>query len=177
MSDEDLNQIDKDKKSFHLDAKEAILALLRSPDGRSKSGKFNWNAPIKGKTRLVKELFLISKETKSGSEGLFSFEFTPGPYGPSSIEVTNNLNILNISKEISFEDIQQGKSIEIMLTKSGYDSAFLVWQNLPNHVKADIYSVKSKNKEVTYHQLLFYVYRAYPEYTANSIIRDQILGG
>lgn len=158
-----------------LNAKDAILALLKSPDDITKGQKPNWNAPIDGKTRLVKELFLIEEETKSGKSGIFSFVFTPGPYGPSSIEVTDTIKVLQTKKLVNIEKSSGGSSLVLSLTKSGEEVARGIWDNLPLDVKVDIFRIKSRFKSYTYWQLISYVYRAYPAFTSNSIIRDKVL--
>lgn len=158
-----------------LSAKDAILALLISPDNIIEGQKPNWNAPIDGKTRLVKELFLIEKETKSGKDGIFSFFFTPGPYGPSSIEVTNTMKVLEKRGLINVEKNSKSSSLIISLTKSGEEEAEKIWNRLSREVKIDVFHIKSLFRKYTYWQLISYVYRAYPAFTSNSIIRDRVL--
>lgn len=164
------------KPFVNLDPKKAIIALLACADEKNELGKWNWNAAIAGRTRLVKELFLIQKETKSGSEGLFSFIFTPGPYGPSSLQVTNSLNLLIQSKYISETPLPSGLGTMLTLTEAGLSNGLEILKSLPRDSLLDIYRIKSKIKKYSYRQLLSYVYRAYPDYTVNSRIKNQVLG-
>ncbi len=155
-----------------LNAEESIIALLRSPDTPNNDSETAWNSPVNGKTRLVKELFLISKETESGTKGIFSFDFSPGPYGPSSFEVTDAMKNLELAGKINVDKISGTKNSRISLTEIGVKEGENIWKKLPTAVKNDIFSIKSKFKNINYWQLISYVYRAYPSYTVNSLIRD-----
>ena len=160
-----------------LDAEEAILALLLAPDGKKDNGEWRWATPIDGKTRLVKGLFLIDKETRSGADRLLEFQFTSGPYGPSSLELTDRLESLVKSGKVGATEMNSGKGYRLSLTPEGGRSAKLLWSKLPGQARADFYTIKSRIATMSYRQLLLYVYRTYPEYTQNSLIRDELLSG
>lgn len=158
-----------------LSAAEAIIALLYCPDGRKDNGEWRWAAPIEGRTRLVKELFLVSKETKSGASGLFGFEFTPGPYGPSSFAVTNELRSLVRAGKVGTLPLESGRGERILLAPAGGKTAKELWPRLSGEVRSDMYGTKSRYASFTYRQLMVYVYRTYPEFTTNSLIREEVL--
>ncbi|EQD57022.1 conjugative plasmid protein [mine drainage metagenome] len=158
-----------------LDAEQAILALLLAPDGKKDNGEWRWAAPVEGKTRLVKELFLVEKETRSGADGLLGFRFTPGPYGPSSLELTNQLDVMLAKAKVGASPINSGRGFRLSLTPTGGRLAKQVWIGLPKQGRSDFFKVKSRVAPMSYRQFLLYVYRTYPEYTENSLIRDELL--
>lgn len=162
-------------QSQRLAPDQAILAILFAPDGKKDNGEWRWAAPIDGKTRLVKELFLVERETRSGEGGLLAFGFTPGPYGPSSLELTNTLDRLLLSEEVRGAPINGGRGSRLSLTPTGGRKAKQVWSLLSPAARADLYRVKSRVAPMTYRQFLLYVYRTYPEYTENSLIREEVL--
>lgn len=161
--------------SSRLDEEQAILALLLAPDGKKDDGEWRWAAPVQGKTRLVKELFLVEKETRSGADGLLGFQFTPGPYGPSSLELTNQLDAMLTNDKVAASPINSGRGFRLSLTPTGGRLAKQVWNGLPKQGRADFFKVKARVAPMSYRQFLLYVYRTYPEYTENSLIRDELL--
>lgn len=158
-----------------LGPQEAALALLLSPDGRKDNGEWRWAVPIEGKTRLVKELFLIQRETRSGASGIIGFQFTPGPYGPSSIELTSSLDDMIRAGQIGVDPLNSGRGSRLRLTPAGGKLATPIWNHLDAQARSDFSHIKSRIGAMSYKQFLFYVYRAYPEFTENSLIRDEVL--
>jgi len=157
-----------------LAASDAILTLLLCPDKKDDKG-FNWGAPVFGKTRLVKELFLTKMETPAGKAGLFHFQFTPGPYGPSSFEVTNSLDDLANAGAVNLDSAAKSDAVIIRLARKGYPKAKETWNGLTQVAQKSFFQVKSQYRDLSYKALLVYVYRTYPEYTINSLIRDEVL--
>lgn len=158
-----------------LSPQDAILALLFAPDGKKDNDEWRWASPIEGKTRLVKELFLTQKETRSGVNGLLKFQFTPGPYGPSSIDLTNTLDEIISEGKVGAEPINSGRGVRLRLTPAGGKLATQIWKGLDPQARSDLYRIKSRIGGMTYRQFLVYVYRTYPDYTENSLIRDELL--
>ena len=157
-----------------LGPREAILAMLRCPDSQGSGGSQNWNAPIEGKTRIVKELFLMSVETGSGPESL-TFPFTPGPYGPSSFDLTNVLDSMIRTGEISAVPLPSGRGVMLRLYGRTGAEAEAVWSRLSPKLQQDLIKIKSRFNATPYKMLLYRVYKSYPEFTTNSLIRDEIL--
>jgi hypothetical protein len=158
-----------------LSPEHLVLALLYAPDGKKDNGEWRWAAPIEGKTRLVKEIFLVQKESRSGSNGLVGLKFTPGPYGPSSLDLTRTLDSMLASGRIGSESINSGRGLRLRLTPSGGKQAMEVWKKLPPTARSDFYQTKARIGVMTYRQFLVYVYRTYPEFTEKSLIRDELL--
>jgi len=159
-----------------LDAEQAILALLLSPDGKKDNGEWRWNAPVEGKTRLVKELFLVDREVAPAASPKFTFRFTPGPYGPSSLALTNTLQRLILEGKVASRPFAGGRGAILSIAPAGAQEAKATWSRLRPDARSAFYRLKSRVKEMDYRQLLVYVYRTFPEYTENSLIREEILG-
>jgi len=158
-----------------LGPREAVLALLFAPDRKTSEGNWTWNAPIDGKTRLVKELFLFDRETEAGRSHALSFEFTPGPYGPSSMALTNALDDMVARGEISATTSTGSRSVVLRLVGKAGSVAKTVWSSLSEIQRRDFYQTKSRLRDIPYRTLLARVYKDYPEYTTNSLIRDEVL--
>lgn len=158
-----------------LGPREAIQAILWCPDGKNDDGSWRWAAPIDGKTRLVKELFLVEQETRSGAGGALAFKFTPGQYGPSSLELTNCLNSLIQLGEVTTSPLASGRGVTLRLGPELGRAARNEWAHLTDQLRADLYRVKSKVAPMTYKQFIVYVYRTYPDFLENSLIRDEVL--
>jgi hypothetical protein len=159
-----------------LSAEDAILDLLLCPDGQTKDGRLNFGAPINGRTRLMKELFLVSTETEAGRSGLLGFEFTPGPYGPSSVEVQHELDRLTGAGVVEQERTGVQEGVRLGLTPAGYPAAVRRWHALTSDAAGALYSIKSQFNATPYAALLYYVYASYPQFSGKSRIREEILG-
>ncbi|MCI4338751.1 MAG: hypothetical protein L3J68_00250 [Thermoplasmata archaeon] len=158
-----------------ISAGDAIRAVLICPDGEQ-DGRLTFGAPIPGRTRLMKELFLVSRETEVGQAGAFGFEFTPGPYGPSSVEVQHELDRLTTIGDVLQDPLERGDGTLVRISERGYEWARSIWSALPPETARGFYSIKSRFNQVPYAALMFYVYSAYAEFTANSRIREEVLG-
>lgn len=159
-----------------LGARASILALLFAPV-QKEDRTWAWSAPVVGKTRLVKELFLVEKETESGRSGVFSFSFTPGPYGPSAFELTDCLDEMIANGEVASTtstDRTVRAAVLSIYGRTGTEAANL-WQGLNEGLRSDISSIKTRFEAIPYKPLVRYVYRRYPEYTTNSLIREEVL--
>lgn len=158
-----------------LGPRAAILALLLAPDKKTPDGRWTWNAPVDGKTRLVKELFLFDRETEAGMNHTLAFEFTPGPYGPSSMEVTNALDDMIRRGDVAATTAPGSRSVILKLVGKAGAEATSVWTPLSATQRRDLYQTKARFRDTPYRELLARVYKDYPEYTTNSLIRDEVL--
>ncbi len=164
------------EQTARLDAEAAIYAILVCPDGKNDSGKLTFAAPVDGRTRLMKELFLVQAETEPGRRGELAFEFTAGPYGPSSYAVQRELERLTEMGMVSQEKSGHQEAARVGLTQAGYSRGAGVWIGLPEETAQGFYSIKSRFNAAPLSALLFYVYSSYPAYTVNSKIREEVLG-
>jgi hypothetical protein len=159
-----------------LPAERAIEAALFCPDARDSTGNLNFGAPVEGRTRLMKELFLVAMETDAGKSGLLGFPFTPGPYGPSSFDVQRGLEHLTRTAFVRQESLGVQEGVRLSLLPQGWQSARSLWTALPPAAAQAFFSIKSRFNSTPLTALLFYVYSTYPQYTVNSRIREDILG-
>ena len=120
---------------------------------------------IKGKTRLIKYLFLLQKE---GDLGL-NLEYIPhyfGPYSQKVDDVLTNLKQLNLVFEYLDKD---GKTINYRLTKLGFEKIMNSEFNY-NFVEK-IKTVIDQYHNLTLRDLIEIIYAKYPEYTDLSKIK------
>ena len=96
-----------------LNSKEALALLLYLP---GKTGRLC--EPIVGRTRLVKTMFLFSKEmqpqlTKKGWD-LILPNFTAYDYGPFSIDVLNDLETLHTLGIVDIDAIPESEPFDVL---------------------------------------------------------------
>lgn len=155
-----------------LEPREAIIGLLMAP---SREGL--WFAPVSGKTRLIKELFLLQRETPAGLRGSFAFGFVAGKYGPFSPAAYDQLDELVAAGFIVNKWDDRNRVRGLMLTDSGRLLAIRAWKSkFDSDLHSAFFSVKSNYNDWGLNALLAYVYSSYPELTGNSVIKDEVLG-
>lgn len=137
-----------------------ILMFLSAGDD-----KMRYNAPVIGKTRLVKELFLLKKRGKIHN----MYSFKADKYGPSSNEIIIDLDLLEKLELINTEPHVYGT--KYFLTRKG----LLKSQKYSNeNIRAKIENIKRNYNKMPLNKLLVYVYSAFPKYTTKSLIKDEI---
>ena len=184
-----------------LNGKEVLALLLYLP---GKTGKLC--EPIMGRTRLVKTMFLFTKEmqpqlTKKGWE-LTLPDFTAYDYGPFSVDVLNDIETLRALGIVTVDVVPESEPFDVLddlndqeyqhgiggaverqfmdryqLTPQG--EGFCRHVLKPRFTSDEQWTALSEFKKrcnsVSLTALLRYVYTRYPDYTANSKIRDQVL--
>lgn len=152
-----------------LTASECLLSLLMAPDEES-----GWYAPVVGKTRIQKELFLLVQETPPGRAGAFGIHFEPADYGPFSREVASALD-----ESISSEVVRQTGSGPAQVFSLGDQGRLLsvrLWKSrLTSETQSAFFSVKKNYNNWSLRALLAYVYSTYPKFTESSLIRDEVI--
>lgn len=133
-----------------------ILLLLDSDDAR----------PVKGKTWLQKEMFLILKNTKK--EIAEEAQFEPHHYGPYSEVIESelvNMKLLGL--------VEEDKQIKI--TMKGREVA----RELERYVRKEfleiIEDVKKELNDLSEDELLAYIYFTFPEMTTESRALERIM--
>ena len=132
---------------------------------------------IKGATRLQKIVFLIQREL-----GLGGFRFTASKYGPWSKELDDTVQELIKRGELIVEEHEpegiQEQPIKVYkastsLVEQGKDIFRDLLQTNPTLALKFYTRVRSyATLPLTY--LIAYLYRKYPEYTTQSIIRERV---
>lgn len=131
----------------------------------SGNSKKKYNEPVIGKTRLVKELFLLRELGKIKD----MYEFIPDKYGPSSNELIWDLDILIRDKLI--QEYPHPYGTQYLLTRKGLEKA---QEFINDTIKTKIENIKINYNNMPLNKLLVYVYSAFPRYTTKSIIKEEL---
>lgn len=170
-----------------------MLVLLYAP---GRTGKFC--EEISGTTRLVKLLFLLTKEGKfTDIEKDFSFE--AHDYGPWSGEIFDNIEALKEMEMLSLEEKMlespqeivdemewirqtaeayvpmQKKLLIYSLTFRGEMVGKKLYERLSPDERARVERTKRKFNYMSLDQLLKYIYTNYPQVTIKSKIKEKII--
>lgn len=137
--------------------KQYILSLLDS----------NNQEPIRGKTRLMKELFFISLNVPSLEQ---SFEFEADNFGPSSDVIMGYLDDMSQIKLIHAE---KRSNDNVTYTLGEYGKKFLEQEKLDLDYEL-ISEMKTLCQGITNDELLALTYFSFPEMTEESLVKDRI---
>ncbi len=150
---------------------------------------------IKGITRFIKSLFLISKMTKLDKLVKVYYDFVPYKIGPFDPAIYQDLKVLEMAgivkrhtykfkRPISAEQpIDEGfgfndESTIFTLTDEGmkYAKVLANWCNKKDRsILEDIRRIKTTYGSAPVKKLLKYIYENYPEYTKESEVIEDIL--
>lgn len=172
------------KRESKLSRPELILLLLYEPGSSGKVAE-----PVVGKTRLMKLLFLLSKEADIDdflAENQ-AFRFVPFRYGPFDADVYDDVEALKQLGLVQVKASEQEEedddtalsdpydaSTEYELTLAGQDKAREILQSTPKDVVNRVTRVKSIFGPMPLVQLLHYVYGKYEYYASASDIKGKI---
>ncbi|MGN1186350.1 MAG: UPF0175 family protein [Methanobrevibacter wolinii] len=138
--------------------KQYLLSLLND----------NNQEPIKGKTRLMKELFFISLNVPSLDK---IFEFEADNYGPSSDVV---IGYINDMQQIKLINTKQGSQDNYAVYSIGeYGRKFLEKEKLSLDYEL-ISEIKELCNKMSNDELLALTYFSFPEMTEESLVKDRI---
>jgi hypothetical protein len=170
-----------------LIAPDLILLLLRAP-GTSKSSKDR----LYGITRLEKLLFLADKESALPGRVDDAFRFTAYNFGPYSKAIYEAVEVLEEANLVREDRVLDGRALDVLeeratdaadiegverrffLTEDGKDVADFLAKRHPEFLDL-MTEIKTKYSGMPLRQLIQYVYRRYPAYAENSLIKDQVL--
>lgn len=155
---EDLNNLER-----------AVLAVLYAPATSLAPG-----VPVKGKTRLMKLMFLLSRPEESGGKDAVvdTKSFRADKFGPYSPEVEEAIAELGYREWLT---VGSTAPRVIALSPTGLGAARQVWETLSPEVKARIFQLKHSFNAKPIMELLYYVYSRYPDFTTESEIRSEVL--
>jgi uncharacterized protein len=146
----------------------AVLLLLFAPGNTGGYGE-----PIEGRTRLMKEVFLLDHEGHSDEPLLHVGPFMPYKFGPFSVKVLGALDDLANLKLITVTPGDEWTT-RFALSDDGKREAKTLWSQLPPDARKDLLVVKSSYNAEPLTSLLHYVYAKYPEYTVESELRGRL---
>lgn len=137
--------------------KQYILSLLDS----------NNQEPIKGKTRLMKELFFISLNVPSLNNSL---EFEADNYGPNSDVIIGYIDDMS---QIGLIDARKKSPENITYTLGENGKKFLEQEQLDLDYEL-ISEIKTLCHGITNDELLALTYFSFPEMTEESLVKEKI---
>jgi len=139
-----------------------------------------------GKTKLMKLLFLMGKETRAPDAVPNFFEHFAYNFGPFDDAVYRDVDGLKQHRLVEIQEPTPSSSgarqVDAIysLSPNGkkYADALARWaeQNNPALLQ-ELSAIVSKYGQLSTEDLIRYVYRTYPESAVNSKIRDEVLGG
>ncbi|MHA1615049.1 MAG: hypothetical protein ACTSYJ_09405 [Candidatus Thorarchaeota archaeon] len=153
VSKSDISKLEK--------AKRLILSLFIAND----------NSPIKGKTILVKQSFIIAKEIAPEIDAVL--EFYPYQIGPYSTVLAKLLNDW-IREGVVLAD-KIGRDWFFTLSDKGQKIVNEFVDQIPANQLEEIRKMKSTTSEWGVSGILDYVYNRYPEYAITSRVRGEII--
>ena len=156
-------------KTQRIERSDLLLMLLYAP-GSSNQKCARTREPIKGKTRLQKEVFLAQKDLRSS--GIFTYyPFRPYKYGPYSIELYDDIDFMEYESIITVKKIDlnnKGKYAEFSITEKGKKE---IEEKIENGELLEAYKIIEKIKkqynDMNIVRLVELTHRLYPEYDGN----------
>ncbi len=192
--------MERNEEIMKLTGKRLLFLLLYAPAAESCP-----NAPIEGRTRLMKMVFLFEKELLAAfrkdtpAAEVDLPEFTAWKYGPFSHEILNDLEFLvnrglvdRVSgtdpspeelEEFSYwldegEDTFVGEYVQETFTLSpttGLHKGMQLWKELTSNQRQMLSEFKVRFTSASLDRILEYVYKTYVEFTDQSVIKDRYL--
>jgi uncharacterized protein YwgA len=170
---------------------DVILALLYAGGAKKQT-----NEEIVGNTRLYKLVFLTEYET-SLSRLMKDITFEPYNYGPYSSQVFDTVQVLANAGLVKVEDAGSESYLDeadryqvesvaddetdtsttikvYSLTDEGVRVGEALFNSLSDSEKKELTSIKERFNGVPLKKLLQYVYHRHPNFTTESVIRDQV---
>ena len=173
-------------------AKDVMLALLYAPDGETDA------APVRGRTRLQKMLFLLAKEHRIDRAVKEFYKFVPYRFGPFDSRIYDDLEFLEnvglVRDDIDSPEVSLPEAVE---SEEAYGDALVqgdiedsgsqytepryslteagrqfvekdIWPSLPGQTREALLQVKRLYNNVPLAALLRHVYTNYKEYAEKS---------
>jgi len=129
--------------------------------------KRRYNEPIAGKTKLMKEIFLLQQTRKEISP---RYDFRAYDYGPFSSDILRDLEEM---EERDFVQAEPGYGGEVYsLTERGVAVARVLWSREDPKTLARIFDIKIRFNRMPLSQLLSYVYSRYPRFAEKSVLES-----
>lgn len=136
---------------------------------------FSKQPKIIGKTRLQKLIFLMNQEIFDRAE----FEFEPykfGPYSSKLLAAMDELMELGLIKEAINEYCEPDRFIsEYEISSDGLERADQLIQKINPTKLVQIEEMVHEHGYNEINSILHHVYVKYPNFTENSLIRDNVL--
>lgn len=165
-----------------------VLLLLRAEGSDPGSQRDRVN----GITRLEKLLFLADQESPLPAKVHDALVFRPYNYGPYSKQVYEAVDVLEDAGLVEEEKALNGRPLDAMeeasidpdsteglerrffLTDDGREVADYLARQHPDYYQL-LDKIKARYGNLALRKLIQYVYRRYPKYAEESLIRDQVM--
>lgn len=153
--------MEKTTQITNIDRKNWILLLLYA---KGKDGSFC--EPIRGRIKLMKELFVLGQIIKPSN----FYEFVPYLYGPCSFELYEDLEALTQERLVDiFDEYRDGHGL-YSLTKEGTEKSKKVFDSLDKNTSNKISQIKSELNHLSFLDLLKKIYKEYPDFAKKSMV-------
>lgn len=171
-----------------LTGPDLVLLLLRASGADASTQRDR----VHGITRMEKLLFLADQESPLPGKVHDALIFRPYNYGPYSKQVYEAVDVLEDADLVGEEKALNGRPLDAMeeasiapdstaglerrfyLTDDGREVADYLARRHPEYYRL-LDEVKGKYGNLPLRKLIQYVYRRYPKYAEESLIRDQVL--
>lgn len=147
-----LNRLEQSERFFFL--------LLYAPiNGKT-------SEPIRGKTWLQKEMYVISRNIPLLSDEMAYDSFRYGSFSETVEEIKDQYQISNY--------VESPKGM-IRLTLKGEKLASCIWQTIDPETRKLVQDVKEEFNDMTEDELLLFMYVTYPDTAESSDVKDKIM--
>ena len=134
------------------------------------TGNRKYNAPVGGKTRLIKELFILEK----GYDVRTGYEFVPYYFGPFCPDIYRDMSALESGGLVTTSETIAGS--EISLTPKGVSVANDLAGKLDKSITKRMINCKERYNDMPINDLIQYVYSRWRKFTDKSLSNsDNIL--
>lgn len=126
-----------------------------------------YNEPVVGKTKLMKEVFLLHQEEPNLHP---RYAFRPYHYGPFSGKLTRDLYSL-VSRRIVASEAGFGSEI-FSLTPNGTELASELWDMEDQEIQRRLFRIKVRFNRMPLSEFLSLIYDRYPRFASESIYQE-----
>jgi hypothetical protein len=155
------NLIKSQKDSFKYSLSDVILFLLYSD-----------NRPIQGKTKQMKEVFLVLQEVLN-EQNVQPIKFEKHKFGPYSELVEYVIDQLLFSNYILTRGKKTSNDFSIEITPKGREYIKDKFNKLPIHIQKRLKRKRYEWDTLTSKGILKLVYEHYPEYLENAVLKKR----
>ncbi len=153
--------MEKNTQITNMNRKDWILLLLYA---KGKEGSFC--EPIRGRIKLMKELFVLGQTIKPSN----FYEFIPYLYGPCSFELYKDLEALTEKRLVDiFDEYRDGHGL-YSLTKEGIEKSKKIFDSLDKTISDKISQIKGELNQLSFLDLLKKIYKEYPDFAKKSMV-------
>lgn len=136
-----------------------FLLLYAPASGRT-------SEPIRGKTWLQKEMYVISRNIPLLLDEMSYDSFRYGSFSETVEEIKDQYQISNY--------VESPKGM-IQLTPKGEKLALSIWQTIDPETRKLVQDVKEEFNDMTEDELLLFMYATYPDTAESSDVKDRIM--